>query len=55
VFARHAVDGPLNVDETCVQAGCRAGPAQQTYSPVTVVCHSAEWFNNSGPVARSDG
>jgi hypothetical protein len=23
-------------------AGCRARPAQQNYSPVTVVCHSAE-------------
>jgi hypothetical protein len=52
-FARHAAGGPLNVDEICGQAGCRAGPAQQTCSPVTVVCHSAEWFNNSRPAAQS--
>jgi hypothetical protein len=52
-FARHATDGPLNADETCGQAGCKAGSAQQTYSPVIMVCHSAEWFNNSGSAARS--
>jgi hypothetical protein len=51
-FARHAADGPLNTDETCGQASYRAVPAQQIYNPVTVVCHSAEWFNNSGPTAR---
>jgi hypothetical protein len=52
-FARHAAGGPLNTDETCGQAGCRAGPAQQTCSLVIVVCHSAKWFNNSRPAARS--
>jgi hypothetical protein len=52
-FVRHATDGPLNTDETCGQTGCRVGPAQQTCSPVTVVYHNAEWFNNSGPTARS--
>jgi hypothetical protein len=52
-FARHAAGGPLNADETCEQAGCRAGPAQQTCSSVIVVCHSAKWFNNSRPTARS--
>jgi hypothetical protein len=52
-FARHATGGQLNADGTCGQAGCRAGPTQQTCSPVIVVCHSAEWFNNSGPVTRS--
>jgi hypothetical protein len=29
VFARNAVDGPLNADETCEQAGCRTGPTQR--------------------------
>jgi hypothetical protein len=51
--AGRAAGGPLNVDETCGQAGWRARPAQQTCSPVTVVCHSVEWFNNSRPAARS--
>jgi hypothetical protein len=41
-FERHAAGGPLNTDETCGQAGCRNGPAQQTCSLVTAVCHSAE-------------
>jgi hypothetical protein len=50
-FTRHASGGLLNVDETCVQAGCRVGPAQQTCSSIIVVCHSAEWFNNYGPTA----
>jgi hypothetical protein len=34
-FARRAASGPLNADEMCGRQ-------------VTVVCHSAEWFNNSG-------
>jgi hypothetical protein len=51
-FGRHAGD-PLNADETCGQAGSRAGPAQQTCSPVIVGCHSAEWFNNFGSAVRS--
>jgi hypothetical protein len=36
-FARHAAGGPLNADETCGHTGCRAGPAQQTCSPITVI------------------
>jgi hypothetical protein len=47
-FAGHAAGGPLNADEMCGQTGCRAGPAQQTCSPLTVVFHSAEWFNTLG-------
>jgi hypothetical protein len=52
-FERHTIGGLLNADETCGQAVCRVGPAQQTCSPVTVVCHNAEWFNNSEPTTRS--
>jgi hypothetical protein len=51
-FARHVAGGQLNADEMCGQAGCRAGLAQQTCSLVTMVYHSAEWFNNSRPAAR---
>jgi hypothetical protein len=51
-FARHATCYQLNADEMCGQAGCRAGPAQQTCTPVTMICHSAEWFSNSRPAAR---
>jgi hypothetical protein len=51
-FTRRAAGGLINDVETCGQAGCRAMPAQQTCSPVPVVCHSAKWFNNSRPTAR---
>jgi hypothetical protein len=35
MFVRRAAGSPLNTDETCGRQ-------------VTVACHSAEWFNNSG-------
>jgi hypothetical protein len=54
VFAMHATVGPLNADETCGQAGCRAGPTQQTCSPITVLSGSTTLDRQRGEAVQCD-